>query len=79
MARQENPGAKGQGVRSPFSTVLREMGRPVMILIEACSPHAGNLHSTGTGAIGAEQESVGNAAAGMVVIPERQRNLTLTL
>ena len=79
MARQENPGAKGQGVRSPSLTVLREMGRPVMILIEACSPHACISHSTETGAIGAKQESVGNAAAGMVVGVERQVNLTFML
>ena len=79
MARQENPGAKGQGVRSPSLTVLREVGRPVVILIEACSPHAGNSHSTETGARGAEQESVGNAAAGMVIGVERQMNLTFTI
>lgn len=71
MSRQENPGAKGQGVNSPSSTLLREMGRPVVILIEACSPHACNLPSMETGAIGAELETVDNAAAGMVVGVER--------
>jgi hypothetical protein len=76
MARQDNPGAKGQGVRSPSSTLLREMDRPVLILIEACSPHAGNSHSTETGARGAKQESVGNAAAGVIVGVEREVNLT---
>lgn len=79
MARQENPGANGRGVRSPSSPVLREMGRPVMILIEACSPHACISHSTETGAIGAKQESVGNPAAGMIVGVERKRNLTFML
>lgn len=79
MARQENPGAKGQGVRSPSSTLFREMGRPVLILIEACSSHGCISHSTETGAIGAKQESVGNAAAGMIVGVERQMNLTFTL
>ena len=78
MARQENPGAKGQGVKPPSSTLLREMNRPVLILIEACSPHAGNSHSTETGSRGAKQESVDNAAAGMVVGVERQVNLNLT-
>jgi hypothetical protein len=79
MARQENPGAKGQGVRSFFSVVLREMGCSVMILIEACSPHACISHSTETGAIGAKQDSVGNAAARMDVGVERRINLTFTL
>jgi hypothetical protein len=74
MARQEDPGAKSQSVRSPSLSVLREIGRPVVILIEDCSPHAGNSHSTETGARGAKQESVGNAAAGMVVVPERKEN-----
>jgi len=78
MARQETPGAKGQGVRSPSLTVLREMGRPVMILIEARSPHACISHSTETGAIGAKQKSVGNAAAGMIVGVEHRMNLTFT-
>ena len=78
MARQENPGAKSQGVRSPSLTVLREMNRPVLILIEACSPHAGNSHPTETGSRGAQQESVGNAAAGMIVGVERKVNLTFT-
>jgi hypothetical protein len=77
MARRENPGAKGQGVRSPSLTVPREMNRPVLILIEACSPHAGNSHSSETGARGAKQESVGNAAAGIIVGVECQTNLNL--
>jgi hypothetical protein len=79
MARRENPGAKDQGVKSPSSTLLREMGRPVLILIEGCSPHACISHSTETGSRGAKQESVGNAAAGMVVGVERQVNLTFKL
>jgi hypothetical protein len=78
MARQEYPCAKVQGVRSPSLPVLREMNRPVLILIEACSPHACISHSTETGARGAKQESVGNAAAGMVVGMERQVNLIFT-
>jgi len=54
------------------------MNRPVLILIEVCSPHAGNSHSTEMGARGAQQESVGNAAAGMVVGVEREVNLAFT-
>jgi hypothetical protein len=78
MTRQENPGAKGQGVKPPSSTLLREMNRPVLILIEACSPHAGNSHPTETGSIGAKQESTSDAAAGMIVGVERQVNLIFT-
>jgi hypothetical protein len=78
MARQENSGAKSHGVKPPSSTLLREMNRPVLILIEACSPHAGISHPTETGSRGAQQESVGNAAAAMVVSVERQVNLAFT-